>query len=166
MSEAKVSFRPETLKEYEEIAKRYPDRRATLLPALWLAQRDFGWLSQDVQAYVAGLVGVSPAHVQEVAEFYTMYHKKPAGKYHVQVCRTLSCALAGSGKILETLKEVLGVQPGERTPDGKFSLQEVECLASCHTAPCVQINDEYYEGLTPEKLRELIEKLRREGGAS
>ncbi len=155
-----VAFKPETVKEFEAIAARYPVRRAALLPALWLAQRDFGWLPNDVLEATASLVGVSPVQALEVAEFYTLYHKKKPGKYNLQVCQTLSCVLNGAEEIQKTLERVLGLKPGETTPDGLFSYQPVECLASCHTGPCMRVNDEYHENLTPEKVGKLIKKLK------
>ena len=154
-----LKFKKETLDEFEGIAKRYPARRAALLPALWLAQREFGHLSQEVLAYVAELVGVSPAQALEVAEFHTMYHKKKPGKYHLQVCQTLVCLLNGSEEIQKVLEKKLNLKTGETTPDGLFSYQPVECLASCQTGPCMRVNDEHYENLTPEKVEQLIEEL-------
>src|SRR5579859_1328229 len=145
-----VTFKPEVIKEFEGIVSRYPVRRAALLPALWLAQREFGWLSTDAMVCVADLVGVSPAQVLEVAEFYTMYHKKKPGKYHLQVCQTLACMLAGVDEVKKVIEKKLNLKPGETTPDGQFSYQLVECLASCHAAPCMQVNDDYHENLTLE----------------
>ncbi len=148
------------MEEFEAIAKRYPVRRAALLPALWLAQREFGYLSDEAMVCVADLVGISPAQVLEVAHFYTMYQKKKPGKHHLQVCQTIACLLMGSEEIKKTIERVLGIKPGETTPDGQFSYQLVECLASCHTAPCLQVNDDYHENLTPQKVEKLIENLR------
>jgi len=154
-----VTFKPQVIEEFEGIAKRYPVRRAALLPALWLAQREFGWISPEAMVQVAKLVGCSPAQVLEVAEFYTMYQKKKPGKYHLQVCQTIACLLAGSEEIKKTVERVLNLKPGETSPDGKFSYQLVECLASCHTAPCMQVNDDYHENLTPESTEKLIKEL-------
>jgi NADH-quinone oxidoreductase E subunit len=154
-----VEFKKETVKEFEAIASRYPVRRAALLPALWLATREFGWVSNEAMVEVAKLVGCSPAQVMEVAHFYTLYQKKKPGKYHLQVCQTLACMLAGSEEVKKTIERVLHLKPGETTPDGKFSLQMVECLASCHTAPCLQVNDDYHENLTPESTEKLIRDL-------
>jgi NADH-quinone oxidoreductase E subunit len=156
-----VTFKPEVVKEFEGIAARYPVRRAALLPALWLAQREFGWISEDAMVCVAKLVGVSPMQVMEVAGFYTMYQKTKPGKYHLQVCQTIACLLAGSEEIKKTIERVLDLKPGQTTPDGKFSYQTVECLASCHTAPCMQVNDDYHENLTPESTEKLIAELRK-----
>ena len=157
-----VQFKKETIEEFDGIAKRYPVRRAALLPALWLAQREFGWISTDAMVAVAKLVGISPAQVMEVAGFYTMYQKQKPGKYHLQVCQTISCLLAGSDEIKKVIEQKLHLKPGETTPDGQFSYQPVECMASCHTAPCMQVNDDYHENLTPESTERLIEKLRKE----
>jgi NADH-quinone oxidoreductase E subunit len=156
-----VQFRQEVINEFETIAGRYPVRRAALLPALWLAQREFGWVSPEAMIQVAKLVGCSPAQVLEVAEFYTLYQKKKPGKYHLQVCQTIACLLAGSEEIKKTIERVLNLKPGETSPDGQFSYQLVECLASCHTAPCMQVNDDYHENLTPASTENLIEKLRK-----
>ena len=156
-----VKFSKQALEEFEGIAKRYPVKRAALLPALWLAQKEFGWLSTEALEACAGLVGVSPAQALEVAEFYSMYKKKPSGKHHLQVCRTLSCMLSGSAEIQKVIEKKLGLKDGETTPDGVFSYQAVECLASCHTAPCLQVNDDYHENLTPAKVEGLIEELKK-----
>jgi NADH-quinone oxidoreductase subunit E len=156
-----VTFKPEVVKEFEAVAACYPVRRAALLPALWLAQREFGWISEDAMVCVAKLVGVSPMQVMEVAGFYTMYQKKKPGKYHLQVCQTIACLLAGSEEIKKTIERVLDLKPSQTTPDGQFSYQTVECLASCHTAPCMQVNDDYHENLTPESTEKLIAELRK-----
>lgn len=156
-----VTFKPEVVQEFEGIAARYPVRRAALLPALWLAQREFGWISEEAMVCVAKLVGVSPAQVMEVANFYSMYQKQKPGKHHLQVCQTISCLLNGSEEIKKTIERVLNLKPGETTPDGQFSYQLVECLASCHTAPCMQVNDDYHENLTPESTEKLINELRK-----
>jgi NADH-quinone oxidoreductase subunit E len=155
-----VQFKKETIEEFEGIAKRYPVRRAALMPALWLAQREFGWISLEALKAVAELVGCSPAQVLETASFYTMYHKQKPGKYHLQVCRTISCLLNGAENIQKTIEQRLNLKSGEGTPDGQFSYETVECLASCHTGPCMRVNDKYYENMTPEIVEKLIEKLK------
>jgi NADH dehydrogenase (ubiquinone) flavoprotein 2 len=156
-----VAFKPEVIKEFEGIASRYPVRRAALLPALWLAQREFGFVSLDAMKAVAELVGCSPAQVLETASFYTMYHKQKPGKYHLQVCQTIACLLNGSEEIKKTIEQKLNLKPGQTTPDGQFSYQPVECLASCHTGPCMRVNEEYHENLTPEKTERMIDELRK-----
>jgi NADH-quinone oxidoreductase subunit E len=154
-----VRFSPEAQVKFEEIVRRYPVRRAALMPTLWLAQREFGHISPETMEYVAELLGLSPAFVASVASFYTMYYKRPMGKYHVQVCTNLSCALLGAEKILACLERRLGIEAGETDARRRFSLDEVECLASCGTAPMMQINDDYWENLTPERTLEIIERL-------
>ena len=153
-------FSDAALAEYRDILPRYPTRRAALMPALWLAQREFGWLSLPVLEYVAELMELPLAWVTSVASFYTMYWKEPKGCWHIQLCRNLSCALRGAGDIQRALEERLGIRDGERTADGRFSFEEVECLASCGTAPCLQINnDEYHENLDVPRALALIERL-------
>ncbi len=153
-------FSDATLAEYRAILARYPTRRAALMPTLWLAQRDFGWLSDPVMAYVAELMELPLAWVTSVASFYTMYWKQPVGKWHLQVCRNLACALRGADQIRGAVEDRLGIGHGQVTADGKFSLEEVECLASCGTAPCLQINNaEYHENLDVPRTLALIEQL-------
>jgi NADH-quinone oxidoreductase subunit E len=154
-----LQFSPATLATYQEIVARYPQRQAALLPTLWLAQQEFGWLSEEALAYVAELMELPAARVAGVASFYTMYHKQPVGRHHLQVCRTLSCALRGAADITACIEKRLGIKVGETTPDGKFTLDEVECLASCGTAPMLQLNDDYVEDLTVEKTLALIDEL-------
>lgn len=156
-------FADATLAQYREILARYPQRRAALMPTLWLAQREFGWLSLPVMEYVAELMELPVAWVTSAASFYTMYWKEPKGRWHVQVCRNLSCALRGARDIQSALERRLGIRDGERTPDGRFSLEEVECLASCGTAPVLQINNaDYHENLDVQQALALIERLARE----
>lgn len=157
-----VEFSPAAKAKFEEIVTRYPIRRAAIMPTLWLAQEEFGWLSNDVLEYVAGLLGLSPAFTASVASFYTMYYKHPVGKHHVQVCTNLSCALVGSDRIVDCLRTRLGIEVGQTTPDGRFTLSVVECLASCGTAPMMQINDDFCENLNPERTLEIIERLAQE----
>ena len=155
-----VEFSQETLKKFSDIVSRYPKKEGAMLPVLYLAQEEFGYLSPAAIEYVAGLMEVSSARVYGVVTFYTMLHLKPVGRYHVQVCRTLPCALMGSEKITGILKEKLGIGLGQTTSDGKFTLSEVECLASCGTAPMMQINDDYYENLTAGRVGEILRSLK------
>jgi NADH-quinone oxidoreductase E subunit len=155
-----VQFSDEALKEFEATVNRYPKREAAMIPVLYLAQREFGHLGPEAIEYVAELMGLSPARVYGVVTFYTMLYRKPMGKYHVQVCRTLPCALNGAEKITELLKARLGIGVGDTTGDGRFTLSEVECLASCGTAPMMQVNDDYYEDLTEEKLDRILESFK------
>ena len=153
-------FSEGALAEYREILTRYPTRRAALMPTLWLAQREFGWLSDPVQTYVADLMELPLAWVTSVASFYTMYWKEPVGRWHLQLCRNLPCQLRGASEIKALVRDTLGIGNGERTADGRFSFEDVECLASCGTAPCMQINNgAYHENLDVEAVRALIARL-------
>jgi NADH-quinone oxidoreductase E subunit len=156
-----VEFSKAALAEYERIVAKYPVKRAAIMPVLWLAQREFRVLTPEVQQYVAGLLGFPLAWVSGVASFYTMYYKKPVGRHHLQVCTNVSCMLRGSDEIVRAIEERLGIGLGQTTADGKFTLDEVECLASCGTAPMMQVNDDYHENLTPETTLELLERLGR-----
>jgi len=153
-------FSDAALAEYRDILTRYPTRRAALMPTLWLAQREFGWLAEPVQAYVAELMELPLAWVTSVASFYTMYWKEPTGRWHLQLCRNLPCALRGAEDLRTLIQDTLGIGHGEKTPDGKFSFEEVECLASCGTAPVLQINNgAYHERLDAAQVRALLARL-------
>ncbi len=150
------------MRQVEVIFQRYPaDRReSAVMPVLHLAQREFGgWLSQEALDYVATIVGMPPIRVYEVATFYTMYNLKPVGKYHIQVCTNISCWLCDSDSIAQALRNKLQLSFGESSSDGRFTLSEVECLGACINAPMLQINDDYYENLTPAKVSEIIDQL-------
>ena len=155
-----VAFSEETRREYERLLPRYPNRQAAILPTLYLAQREFGYLSDESIRYVADLLGFPPSLIHGVATFYTMYNKKPVGKYHLQICRNLSCSLMGAEHLIEHVAKKIGVKPGETTADGRFSLSTAECLGSCGTAPVMQVNDDYYENLTEESIDALLDRLR------
>ncbi len=131
-----------------------------MLPVLYLAQEEFGYLSPEAIDYIAKVMELPSARVYGVVTFYTMLNMKPIGRHHIQVCRTLSCALMGSEKITALLKAKLCIHVGETTPDGKFTLSEVECLASCGTGPMMQINNDYYENLSEEKVEEILKSLK------
>ncbi len=154
--EMALEFSPETLKKFEETVARYPKKEAAMLPVLYLAQQEFGHLGPEAIEYVAKLMEQTPARVHGVVSFYTMYNMKPIGRHHIQVCRTLSCALGGAEGITAFIKQKLGIDTGQTTSDGRFTLSEVECLASCGTAPMMQINDDYYENLTEEKIDQIL----------
>jgi NADH-quinone oxidoreductase subunit E len=161
---AELKFSEATLAEYRELLTHYPTRQAALLPTLWIAQREFGWLSGDAQLYVAKLMELPPAHVRAVVTFYTMFYQQPVGKWHLEVCTNLSCRLRGADQIVETITERLGIKVGETSADKKFTLSRAECLASCGTAPMLQLNhDRYYENLTPESTLQLIDELSSRG---
>jgi NADH-quinone oxidoreductase subunit E len=160
MTIARVEFSPEALAEVRRLQGLYPDARGALLPVLHLAQDTFGYVSLEVETYVAGLFGLSPAHVHEVVTFYTLYFQQPKGRHVVAVCHNLSCHLAGAQDILGHLEARLGVQRGETTEDGRVTLQAVECLCACEAAPVAQVNDRYELNLTPQKCDRLLEDLR------
>ena len=135
-------------------------RRARLLAALYIAQEQYGWLSPEAIQRVADRLKLSPGQVQSTASFYTMFKLKPQGKYRIQVCEGLSCYLVGGAEpISDHVAKRLNIKPGETTPDGKFSLEIVQCLASCGTAPALRVNDVLYEHVTPESIDALLEKL-------
>ena len=154
-----VAFSETGRAEFERLRTRYPDRKAAILPALYLAQKEFGYVSDEAIVYIAGLVGTSSAEIEGVATFYTMYNRAPVGKYHVQICRNISCSLLGAEHLIEHVSQKLGVRPGETTPDGKFTLAKAECLGSCGTAPVMQVNDEYHENLTVESIDRILDQL-------
>jgi NADH-quinone oxidoreductase E subunit len=156
-----IEFSEEAKRRYKRILSHYPDKRAALVPVLALAQREFGgWISQEVAEYVGALMGYPPSDVLSVATFYTLLHTKPVGKYHLEICRNVSCWLMGANACMDEAKRVLGVQAQQITPDGKFSWNFTECLASCGTGPAMQVGDRYFEDLTPARLGEIIENLR------
>ena len=155
-----LEFSPKTYKKFEETVARYPKKEAALLPVLYLAQKEFGHLGSEAIEYVARLMEQAPARVLGVVSFYTLYNMKPIGRHHIQVCRTLPCALRGAEQVTLFLKQKLGIEPGQTTADGRFTLSEVECLASCGTAPMMQVNDDYYENLTAEKITEILDGLK------
>lgn len=154
-----TAFTDVAKRELEAILARYPSREAAILPALHLAQREFGCLPDEAIVYIAGLLGFTPARIEGVATFYTMFNRKPVGRYHLQICRNISCSLLGAEQLIEHVSKKLGIRPGETTPDGKFTLSAVECLGSCGTAPVMQVNDDYHEELTEEKIDALLGRL-------
>ena len=159
-AETAPRFSEAVLAEYHEILTRYPERRAALLPTLWLAQREFGWLSLPVQEYVAHLMELPLSWVTSVVSFYTMFWTEPKGRHHLQLCVNLSCALRGSDQLRDCIERRLRIGPGERTADGRFSFEEVGCLASCGTAPVIQVsNTAYHESLDVPALEALLERL-------
>lgn len=163
MSET-IAFKPETLQKVQEIVARYPEgkQKSALIPVLKIAQKELGngWLDVPVMDYVADLLHLLPIEVYEVATFYTMYNMKPVGKYVLEVCHTGPCMICGSDNIIEYLKEKLGIEEGETTADGIFTIKTAECLGACGYAPMMQIGDFYHEHLTKEKVDEILEQCR------
>jgi len=138
---------------------RYPRKRSALIPSLQLAQKEIGYLPHEVIREIAQLFELSPSEVHEVVSFYTMFYKKPVGKFVIQVCTNISCQLCDAEEILAHLTKRLGIKPGETSSDNKYTLMEVECLGSCGTSPVIQINEDYHEELTPEKLDRILDAL-------
>jgi len=162
MEKLKPQFSDASMALVQKIIKRYPEGRqkSALLPVLHLAQAEFGgWLSPETMDYVASILNLKPIEVYEVASFYTMYNLRPVGKCVLEVCRTGPCMLRGSDDIVEYLENKLGIKDGETTPDGMFTLRTVECLASCGTAPMMQVGDHYIENLSCEKLDGILDEL-------
>ena len=153
-------FGAEHLAEVRRLQGLYPDKRGALLPVLHLAQDTFGYISLEVEEYVAGLFELSPAHVHEVVTFYTLYFQQPKGRHVVAVCHNLSCHLLGAKGIIEHLTRSLGVEVGETTPDGRVTLLSVECLCACEQAPMMQVDDRYEGNLTNEKVDGILDGLR------
>lgn len=152
-------FTAAQLAEVRRLQALYPDRRGALLPVLHLAQDTFGYVSLEVEAYVAGLFELTPAHVHEVVTFYTMFFREPKGRHVVSVCHNLSCHLMGAKGIVEHLVARLGVEPGGTTADGRVTLLTVECLCACEAAPMMQVDGRYEGHLTPDKVDRLLEAL-------
>jgi NADH-quinone oxidoreductase subunit E len=152
-------FTTEQLAEVRRLQGLYPDKRGALLPVLHLAQDAFGWISLEVEEYVGGLFGLSPAHVHEVVTFYTLFFQKPKGRHVVSVCHNLSCYLMNAKGIVQHIEERLGIAPGETTADGRITFLTVECLCACEQAPMMQVDDRYEGNLTPEKVDRLLDGL-------
>jgi NADH-quinone oxidoreductase E subunit len=154
-----ATFSPEVEAEIDRHLAKYPVMRSAILPLMFIVQRERGYLDPPGVSYLARRLKLRITDIWEVATFYSMIHIKAIGKYHVQVCKTLSCKLLGSDKITQMCSEKLGIKVGETTADGRFSLSEVECLGSCGTAPMFQINFDYHENLTPEKVNQILGSL-------
>ena len=146
-------------KRFVETVQKYPNQRAALLPVLRIAQDEFGYLSNAAMEYVAERLDLPPSKVLQVATFYTMFYKRPHGRFHIEVCTSVPCCMMGGYDVMRQLAKKLGIQPGEVSADGKFSYAEAECLAACGHAPLLQVNSEYHEFLTPEKIEALIDGL-------
>ena len=156
----KIEFTAEDLKKIQEMSARYPERASAVMPVLWLAQERFGFISEEAVELVANALEIPREEVASVVTFYTMYHLEPVGKHVIQVCVTSSCSMLGADALVVHLKKRLGIDIGDTTPDGKFTLKKVECLASCGTAPVIQINEEkYHESLDLEAIDRLLDSL-------
>jgi NADH-quinone oxidoreductase E subunit len=160
-------YTAENRERIEVIARRYPEnptgRRSAILPALYLVQRQLGYVSLSAIQHVAGVIGCTSAEVEDVVSFYTMFYTRPVGKFVVQVCRTLPCALRGAERVTEELMAALGIEPNGTDASGTFTLMEVECLGACDRAPLVMVNDSWHECLAPEGAKKLVDDLRARG---
>ena len=161
-------YTPENRARFDEIIQRYPPdrRRSAVLPALYLAQYQQGYITANAIRHVAELLGITRADVEDVVTYYTMFYTRPVGTFVVNVCRTLSCAVNGAERVTEALCAKLGIKPGETDATGAFTLMEVECLGACDRAPAVMVNDAWHECLTPEHASTLIDDLRARGEAA
>jgi len=159
------TYTPENQAKFNEVVARYPPdrRKSAILYALYLVQNQQGFITAAGMRHVAEQIGCTPAEVEDVVSFYTMFYTRPVGKYVLNVCRTLSCALLGAERVTEELSEKLGIRPGETDPTGMFTLMEVECLGACDRAPVVMVNDDWHEGLTPEQCSTFIDDIRARG---
>jgi len=151
---------PESIARIRKIMVRYPERKSAILPALTVACSQLGNLNPDVYLEISEIIEIPVGEIAEAASFYTMFPKAPVGKYLIQVCHNISCALLGADNLIAYLERKLDIRKGETTPDGMFTLVSVECLGSCTTAPMMQINDDYYENLTREKVDKILQDLR------
>ena len=161
---ARPQFSPAAQAEIKRLLTHYPEdkSKSALLPILHIAQAEFGgWVSPEVQTLVAETLNIKPIEVYEVATFYTMYNLKPVGRHVLEICRTGPCMLRGSDELTAHLERITGAKVGETSPDGEFTLKEVECLAACGFAPVVQVREQYYEELhTPEAVDAMLDELR------
>lgn len=154
-------FSTQSEQRFQKLMSMFPDKRSVILPALYLLQKDKGHVDTEGMEYIATKIGdpIAVSHVYGVATFYTMYNKKPVGKYHIQICANISCYIMGSDGITKKFCDKLGIEKGETTKDKKYTVDEVQCLGACGYGPMAQINDKYYEFLTPEKVEELLKTL-------
>ncbi len=162
------AYTAENRARFDAIVQRYPPdrRRSAVLPALYLAQKQQGYITANAIRHVAEVLGITRADVEDVVSFYTMFYRKPVGRFVLQVCRTLSCALNGAERVTEALAEKLGITPGQTDTDATFTLVEVECLGACDRAPVVMVNDAWHECLMPEDAAKLVDDLRARGEAA
>ncbi|MGC9971160.1 MAG: NAD(P)H-dependent oxidoreductase subunit E [Bryobacteraceae bacterium] len=158
-----MTFSPELEKRFDKLLKSYPPgrERSAVVPMLMYAQDEVGAVTEELIQEVARRTGITPLQVNEVVTYYSMLHRKPLGKHHIQICTNISCLLAGGAQLWEHACRKLGIGHKEVTEDGQFSLEEVECIGACSWAPALQVNYEFHHDMTPEKLDRLIESLRK-----
>ncbi|WP_043586801.1 NADH-quinone oxidoreductase subunit NuoE [Geminisphaera colitermitum] len=160
-----MNLKPETLQRIDEVITHYPVKRSATLPLLHLIQEDAGYISDEAMEWIADKLGIERIHVLEVVTFYPMFRRKPIGRRHIKVCRTLSCALMGGYKVCETMQKEFDTHLNEVSPDGEVTVEFVECLASCGTAPVVMIDETLHENVTPARARELAALIKQQAAA-
>ena len=165
MTSEPLQFSAAAKQQIADLVGHYRERRAALIPALYVAQEEFGWLPREAMQLVAAELSLPESWVFSTATFYTMLRKSPVGKWHLQICTNVACYLRGSDALMKVARETLGIEPGQTTADGRFTLEAVECLAACGMAPALQVNKKDHFDVTPEKLRELLVSLRNEVAA-
>jgi NADH-quinone oxidoreductase E subunit len=153
-------FNETVLKEIEEIKTRYPDRKSALLPSLYIAQREFGWLSHEAMECVSKALNVPEAMVRGTASFYSMYKHRPVGRHVIQLCTNVSCMILGAEKLVDFLETRYGVQPGGTSQDSRFSLVIMECIGACGTAPAMLVNTDFHDNLSEKRIEEILEKYK------
>jgi NADH-quinone oxidoreductase E subunit len=158
-AESRVKVKPETEKDIDELIGRYPVAEAALIPALHKVQDDLGWMPVEAMDWVADKLGLPRVRVYGVTSYYTMFRRERPGRHRLEICTNLSCSLMGAEHLRDHLCKKLGIRPGETTGDGRITLDEVECLGSCGTAPVMMVDDEYHENLTPEKVDTILSDL-------
>lgn len=152
------SFLPENETRFNALRERYPDKRSLTLPALWMVQKQEGWISSEAMEYLAQKLECSPMEIYSVASYYTMFHLQPIGTHHIQLCKTLSCMLKGSHALATHIEHRLGIKPSQTTPDGRFTFSLVECLGACHKAPVVRFDETYMEEMDIKTLDTLLDE--------
>jgi NADH-quinone oxidoreductase E subunit len=153
-------FNETVLSEIEGIRTRYPDRRSALLPSLYIAQREFGWLNDEAMQHVANTLNLPEAEVRGTASFYAMFRHKPAGRHLIQMCTNVSCMILGAEKLVSFISGKYGVKPNDTSHDGRFSLVIMECIGACGTAPAMLVNTDFYDSLTEKRIEEILEKYK------
>lgn len=157
---AAFEFSAQNEAKFLDLLGKYPTKQAVVLPALWLAMDQNAYVTTEIMEYVARRLDQSPVSVYAVVEFYTMFYTSPPGKYHIQICHNVTCTMLGCEDLENLVHDELGIGPGEKTKDGAFSLETVECLGSCGTAPMMRLNRRYFENLNRDKLQRIIRACR------
>ncbi len=158
----KLEFSKSAMTEINKLCTHYPDKRSAVMGVLYIAQNEFGWMTKEVMALVAETLKIPVYQVWEVVSFYTLYHRQPVGKFHLQVCNNISCTLRGSQSLVDAIRNKYKISNGQTSANGLFTITEVECLGACGTAPVIQINEDYYENMDVKKLEAFLKKAEAE----